>query len=173
MATAANKNTSLAQASENLVNFSVDRDDLNRIMSMLPEDDAVNRVTVEYEIPLLKIVSVGWAIAYFMDNRPGKKALLESFWKAVEEFSRSLSDVTNLTTGADINYFHLLKERVDTYVQALNMQPGAQDPAAVIGPTFAGICNAADNIHVIMTGNRVFNAAIIGVKEYLAHIHLT
>jgi hypothetical protein len=173
MATASNEETSLEKASENLVNFSVDRDDLNRILAMLPEDESVNRVTVEYEIPLLKIVSVGWAIAYFMENRPEKSELLASFWQAIDEFSRSLSDVTNLTTGADINYFHLIKERVDTYVRALNMQPDAQDPAAVIGPTFAGICNAADNVHVIMTGNRVFNAAIIGVKEYLAHINLT
>ena len=173
MATGANENTSLEKASENLVNFSVDRDDLNRIMTMLPEEESINRVTVEYEIPLLKIVSVGWAIAYFMENRPEKQALLESFWKAIDEFSQSLSEVTNLTTGAGINYFHMIKERVDTYVQALNMQPDAQDPAAVIGPTFAGICDAADNIHVIMTGNRIFNAAILGVKEYLAHITLT
>jgi len=173
MAKAQNEDTSLEKVSENLVNFSVDRDDLNRIMAMLPEDENVNRVTVEYEIPLLKIVSVGWAIAYFMENRPGKKALLESFWQAIDEFSQSLSDVTNLTTGAEINYFHMIKERVDTYVQALNLQPDAQDPAAVIGPTFANICNATDNVHVIMTGNRVFNAAIIGVKEYLAHINFT
>ncbi len=173
MATTKNSNTGLDKVSENLVNFSVDRDDLNRIMSMLPDDEAINRVTVEYEIPLLKIVSVGWAIAYFLEERPEKKALLESFWKAIDEFSQSLSDVTNLTTGAEINYFHMIKERVDTYVQALNMQPDAKEPAAVIGPTFAGICNIPDNIHVIMTGNRVFNAAIIGVKEYLAHIKIT
>jgi len=173
MAKTSNEDTSLEKVSENLVNFSVDRDDLNRIMAMLPEDENVNRVTVEYEIPLLKIVSVGWAIAYFMENRPEKKALLESFWQSIDEFSRSLSDVTNLTTGAEINYFHMIKERVDTYVQALNLQPDTQDPAAVIGPTFANICNTADNVHVIMTGNRVFNAAIIGVKEYLAHINFT
>ena len=173
MAAKANENTNLEKVCENLVNFSVDRDDLNRLMAMLPEDEAVKRVTVEYEIPLLKIVSVGWTIAYYMENRPEKKALLESFWKAIDEFSKSLSDVTNLTTGADINYFHMIKERVDTYVQALNMQPDVKDPAAVIGPTFAGICNTPDNIHVIMTGNRVFNAAIIGVKEYLSHINIT
>ena len=173
MAAKVNENTNLEKVCENLVNFSVDRDDLNRLMAMLPEDEAVKRVTVEYEIPLLKIVSVGWTIAYYMENRPEKKALLESFWKAIDEFSKSLSDVTNLTTGADINYFHMIKERVDTYVQALNMQPDAKDPAAVIGPTFAGICNTPDNIHVIMTGNRVFNAAIIGVKEYLSHINIT
>jgi len=173
MVTVQNSNTGLEKVSESLVNFSVDRDDLNRIMTMLPEDEAINRVTVEYEIPLLKIVSVGWAIAYYMENQPEKKALLESFWKAIDEFSMSLSDVTNLTTGADINYFHMIQERVDTYVQALNMQPDAKDPAAVIGPTFAGTCNTPDNTHVIMTGNRVFNAAIIGVKEYLSHINIT
>ena len=173
MASASNADTSLEKASENLVNFSVDREDVNRIMTLLPEDKAVNRVTVEYEIPLLKIVSVGWAIAFFMENRPEKQALLELFWNAIDEFSRSLSDVTNLTTGADINYFHMIKERVDTYVQALNMHSEAQDPAAVIGPTFADICSAGGNVHVIMTGNRVFNASIIGVKEYLAHINFT
>jgi hypothetical protein len=171
MATANNSNADLEKVSENLVSFSVDRDDLNRFMTMLPEEESINRVTVEYEIPLLKIVSVGWAIAYFMENRPEKQGLLESYWKAIETFSQGLSEVTNLTTGADINYFHMLKDRADTYVQALNMQPDAKDPAAVIGPTFAVICNAPDNIHVIMTGNRVFNAAIIGVKEYLAHIN--
>jgi len=116
MAKASNADTSLEKVSENLVNFSVDRDDLNRIMAMLPEDESVNRVTVEYEIPLLKIVSVGWAVAYFLENKPEKKVLLESFWQAIDEFSRSLSDVTNLTTGAEINYFHMIKERVDNYV---------------------------------------------------------
>ncbi len=173
MATAKKSSDSLEKVCENLVNFSVDRDDIDRIMAMLPEEDAINKVTVAYEIPLLKIVSVGWAIAYFKENRPEKQPLLESFWKAIDAFSRDLSSVTALTTGADINYFHMIKERVDTYVQALNMQPDAKDPAAVIGPTFAGICNAPDNIHVIMTGNRIFNAAIIGVKEYLTHMTIT
>ncbi len=173
MATAENEKADLEKACENLVNFSVDRDDLNRILAMLPEDEAISRVTVEYEIPLLKIVSVGWAIAYFMENRPEKQALLESFWAAIDKFSRDLSSVTALTVGADIDYFNMIKERMDTYVQALNLQPDAKDPAAVIGPTFAGICNAPDNIHVVMTGNRVFNTGIIGVKEYLAHINIT
>jgi len=173
MAATANKSTRLEKVCENLVNFSVDRDDMNRVMAILPEDEAVKRVTVEYEIPLLKIVSVGWAISYYMENRPEKQALLESFWNAIDEFAKGLSDVTNLTTGADINYFHMIKERVDTYVQALNMQPDAKDPTAVIGPAFAGICNTPDNIHVIMTGNRVFKAAIVGAKEYLAHITIT
>ena len=173
MSTAKNNNADLEKVSENLVNFSIDRDDINRMMAMLPEDEPINKVTVEYEVPLLKIVSVGWAIAYFMDNRPEKQALLESFWNAIDEFSRNLSSVTSLTTGADIDYFHMIKERMDTYVQALSMHPDEKNPAAVIGPTFAGICNAPDNIHVIMTGNRVFNAAIIGVKEYLAQINFT
>lgn len=173
MATAKTNNADLEKVSENLVNFSVDRNDINRIMAMLPEDESINKVTVEYEVPLLKIVSVGWAIAYYMENRPEKQALLESFWNDMDVFSRDITSVTALTTGANINYFHMLKERVDTYVQALNMQPDAKDSAAVIGPTFAGICNAPGNIHVIMTGNRVFNAAIIGVKEYLAQINIT
>ncbi len=173
MATTQNKNVSLEEVTENLVNFSVDRVDINRILSMLPEDDAISKVTVEYEIPLLKIVSVGWGCAYFMENRPEKQPLMESFWNSIEAFSQSLSSVTSLTIGADINYFHMLKERVDTYVQALDMNPDAQDPAAVVGPTFAGICNAPDNVHVIMTGSRVFNAAIIGVKEYLDHVNFS
>ncbi len=173
MATEKNGNAGLEKVSEKLVNFSVDRDDIKRILAMLPEDEAINKVIVEYEMPLLKIVSVGWAIAYYMENRPEKQALLKPFWDAIDEFSRELSSVTALTTGADINYFHMIKERMDTYGQALNRQPDAKDPAAVIGPTFAGICDAPGNVHVIMTGNRLFNAAIIGVKEYLAHMKFT
>ena len=173
MATPEKKQADLNEVSENLVTFSIDRDDMNRYLAMLPEDESINRVTVAYEIPLLKIVSVGWAIAFFMENRPEKQTLLETFWKAIDKFAGDLSSVTSLTTGADINYFHLIKERMDTYVHALNIQPDTKDPAAVIGPTFAGICNAADNVHVTMTGNRVFNGAIIGVKEYLDHINFT
>ena len=173
MATAENKSAGLDEVSENLATFSVDRDDLKRSLAMLPDEESINRVTVEYELPLLKIVSVGWAIAYFMENRPEKQALLETFWKAIDTFAGDLSTVTSLTTGADINYFQLIKERMDTYVHALNIQPDARDPAAVIGPTFAEICNAPGNVHVIMAGNRAFKGALIGVKEYLNHINFT
>jgi hypothetical protein len=162
----------MAQTAEDLFNFAIDRADVHALMGGLPETAEVKRSTVEYELPILKIVSVGWAISYFLPDGPQKTELAERYWAAVSEFSSSLSETTALMIGQDIDYFQILRERLETYVTALADRPEAAEPAAVIGPEFARLCGNAEDVFAIMTGNRMFIATVGGVKEYLEAIRL-
>jgi hypothetical protein len=162
----------LAQTAEDLFNFAIDRNDVRALMGGLPETAEVKRSTVEYELPILKIISVGWAISYFLPDGPQKTELTERYWAAVSEFSSSLSETTALMIGQDIDYFQILRERLETYVTALADRPEAAEPAAVIGPEFARLCGNAEDVFAIMTGNRMFIATVGGVKEYLEAIRL-
>ena len=74
--------------------------------------------------------------------------------------------------GRDIDYFQILKERLDMYVTALAQKPDAPEPAVVIGPEFAVTCGNADDIFTVMTGSKMFIVTIDIVKEYLAAIEL-
>jgi hypothetical protein len=161
---------SIDEMGESLANFSLDRESVLFALSRLPEEHSINKVTVEYEIQLLRILSVGWAISYFMDNHSEKEPLIKKFWDVLFEFSKNLSSVTSLTIGKEVDYFKALKERIDTYLQALADVPHAKDPATVIGPTFARICGSTDNVHVIMAGNRIFHLSLEGVKQFLESV---
>ncbi|MFP4031903.1 MAG: hypothetical protein ACLFRG_16765 [Desulfococcaceae bacterium] len=162
----------LAQTAEDLFNFAIDRADVRALMGGLPETAEVKRSTVEYELPILKIISVGWAISYFLPDGPQKAELTERYWAAVSEFSAGLSETTGLMIGREIDYFQTLRERLTTYVNALADHPEATEPAAVIGPEFARLCGNVEDVFAIMTGNRMFIATVGGVKEYLEAIRL-
>lgn len=161
---------SIDEMGESLANFSLDRESVLFALSRLPEEQSINKVTVEYEIQLLRILSVGWAISYFMDKHSEKEPLIKKFWDVLFEFSKNLSSVTSLTIGKEVDYFKTLKERIDTYLKALSDVPHVKDPASVIGPTFARICGNTDNVHVIMAGNRIFHLSLEGVKLFLESV---
>jgi len=162
----------IEKASEDLISFAVDREDVKWLMAQLPEEAEIKRGTVEYELQILKIISVGWSISYYLENSPQKNQLLELYWNAVYEFSQSISTTTGLMIGHDIDYFQILKDRLDMYVDAMAKKPDATEPAAVIGPEFARNCGDVDDIFTIMTGTKMFIATIGGVKEYLESIML-
>ena len=161
---------SIDEMGESLANFSLDRESVLFALSRLPDEQSINKVTVEYEIQLLRILSVGWAISYFMEDYSDKAPLIKKFWDVLFEFSKNLSSVTSLTIGKEVDYFKTLKERIDTYLKALADVPHVKDPASVIGPTFAEICGNTDNVHVIMAGNRIFHLSLEGVKHFLESI---
>ena len=158
---------SIQEIGESLANFSLDRESVLFALSRLPDELSINKVAIEYEIQLLKILSVGWAISYFMEDHSEKTPLINKFWDVLFEFSKNLSCVTSLTIGKEVDYFRALKERIDIYLKALAEVPHVKDPASVIGPTFARLCENADNVHVIMAGNRVFHMSLEGVKHFL------
>jgi hypothetical protein len=158
---------SMQELGEALANISLDRGGVHYALDRLPKEPAINTVTVEYEIQLLNILSVGWGISYFMENHPEKNPLIEKFWEVLFEFSKNISSVTSLTIGKEVDYFRTLKERIDVYLNALAEVPHVKDPTSVIGPTFARLCGCTDNVHVIMAGNRVFHLALEGVKQCL------
>jgi hypothetical protein len=161
---------SIPEIGESLANFSLDRESVQFALNRLPDEPSINKVAIEYEIQLLKILSVGWAISYFMEDHSEKTPLIKKFWDVLFEFSKNLSSVTSLTIGKEVDYFRALKERIDIYLNALAEVPHVKDPASVIGPTFARLCGNTDNVHVIMAGNRVFHLSLEGVKHFLESV---
>jgi hypothetical protein len=57
--------TEIEKAGEALFNFAVDREDVKALVANLPEETDIQGVTVEYELQILKIISVGWSISYY------------------------------------------------------------------------------------------------------------
>jgi hypothetical protein len=161
---------SVTEIGESLANFSLDRESVLFALSRLPDEPSINKVAIEYEIQLLKILSVGWAISYFMEDHSEKTPLIKKFWDVLFEFSKNLSSVTSLTIGKEVDYFRTLKERIDIYLKALAEVPQVKDPTSVIGPTFARLCGNSDDIHVIMAGNRIFHLSLEGVKHFLESV---
>ena len=104
------KNSEVEQAGEDLFNFVVDREDIKWLMSHLSEAADIKRETVEYELQILKIISVGWSISYYLENSPHKRKLLDLYWKAVHDFSQTISTATGQLIGQDIDYFQILKD---------------------------------------------------------------
>jgi hypothetical protein len=166
------KKTGVEKAREDLFNFAINREDIKTLMAHLPEEADIKRGTVEYELQILKIISTGWSISYYLENCARKNQLLEGYWKAVHEFSQSISTTTGLMIGNNIDYFQILKERLDMYVAAMTQKSDAPEPAVVIGPEFARTCGNMDDVFTVMTGSRMFIATMGSVKEYLETIKL-
>lgn len=162
----------ITQAGSDLFNFAIDREDVKWLMARLPETAAVKRPAVEHELQILKIITVGWSIAFCLADNPGKTPLSETFWSAIQEFARGLSQTTELMIGQDIDYFKTLHQRLDMYVAAIDRNPETPEPAAVIGPTFAYACGNADDIFTAMTGAKMFATAVSRVKTYLDAVSL-
>ena len=150
-----------------MFNFAVDRDDVKTLLAALPEKTGTERGKVEYELGILRIVSVGWGIAYFLEDSPHKNQLMQVYWQAVQEFAQSVSSAAGLMVGKEIDYFEVLKARLDMYVEALRQQPDAREPAVVIGPAFARVCGNENEVYAILTATKMFIATVGRVKEYL------
>jgi len=172
MENAEKEKSGIEQAGEELFNFAVDREDVKILMACLPAQADIERGKVEYELQLLKIISVGWSISYFLHNWSRKNELAEGYWKAVHELAEGIYSTTGRMLGQNIDYFQELRNRLDTYVHALDETPGAAEPAAVIGPEFARVCGNVDDVYTVLTGCRMFIGAIGHVKAYLEALGL-
>ena len=166
------KPSKIEQAGEDLFNYAIDREEVKWLMANLAEEADIKPTTVEYELPILKIISVGWSLSYHLETSPQKDQLMDLYWTAINDFSKDLSTTTEMMTGQKVDYFEILKDRLDMYVAALEQHPDAKDPATVIGPQFAGTCGNADDIFTFMTGSKMFMSAVGWVKEYLEAIKL-
>jgi hypothetical protein len=77
-----NKKSTIEQAGEDLFNFAIERDDVKWLIAGLAKESTVKRTSVEYELQLLKIISVGWSISYFLEGTPKRKtSLSQIFWR--------------------------------------------------------------------------------------------
>ncbi len=161
--------SAVEKTGEDLFNFAIDREDVKYLTANHPGGSQAKRHTVEYELQILKIITVGWAISFFLDNFVQKDQLSEIYWKGIQEYSHSISTTTELFIGHDINYFQILKDRLNTYVQEMEKYPQAPEPAVVIGPEFARACGAIDDVYAVMAGSRMFKTTITSIREYLHH----
>jgi len=162
------------QLAQNLANFAIDRTDLKELMAALPPGNDLNMTAVEYDLGILKILSVGWGISFFMAVTDKNKApVTQYFWETVQEISQSISDLTQTTTGTKVDYFNILKDRLAVYVEALQKNPEqATNPALIMGPVFANVCGSPDNAVAILTGTKMFTLTLGAVKEYLAAVQI-
>lgn len=167
-----NTQNGLADLCKNLAEYAVDREDIKALVQSLPTGQNINTVTLDYELQLLKIISVGWGLAVYMENHPQKLAAAELFWNMIRDFSKEISTVTELMIGHNVDYFNLLKERFDYYVSSLTTSARNDDPASAIGPAFAESCKDKDNPFVTITGARIFMYSTRAVKEYLDSLNV-
>ena len=152
-----------------LSSFAIDRTDLKELLAAIPGDTGLNMTTVEYELQLLKILSVGWALSFFIPvTDKNKGPLTQIFWENIREISGNISALTQTTTGKSVDYFEILKERLNTYLDAMQKNPEtSQNPAVIIGPAFALTCHSENNPAAILTGTKMFTLTLGAVKEYL------
>ena len=168
MTSSEEKKGGISEKSKDLFNLAIDRDDIKQMVEILPEDSKINRVAVEFELQLLKILTVGWGISFFLEEHHEKTVLAETFWESVRNFAQSISTMTASTTGQEIDYFSTLKERVEIYVNALQVYSDVDDPSAVIGPTFAKVCGDEENPMIIASGRSVFSRTLQETRKHLA-----
>ncbi len=152
--------------SNNLFNYAIDRKEMQLVLNNLPESVENNRNILEYELQLLRILAVGWAIAFFMFEKPGKDVVLESFWEKIRDFSDQLSSTVALTSATNVNYFDVLKIRTNIYVNSIASAAGLE-PIAIVGPVFARVCSLEGDACVILLGAKLFRSTIDAVRDYL------
>jgi len=165
---------SVEKIAQDLATFAIDRTDLKELLASLPPESSVNVTAVEYELQILKILSTGWGITYFMPATEKHKQTVNTlYWEFVREISQNISTLTETTTGKSIDYFNILKERLDTYLVEMQENPSSEtDPAAVMGPAFAKACKSPDNPIAILTGTKMFTLTLGSVKEYLKSVEI-
>ncbi|MFO7886521.1 MAG: hypothetical protein R6U68_17050 [Desulfobacteraceae bacterium] len=173
MGQAEKKTLTIQKMAENLASFAIDREDIKMLIQAIPENCGLNLTQVEYELQILKILSVGWAVSFYMPQGDQKKALTRLFWEYIREISKNISNITETTTGTSIDYFSILKERLDTYVKKMQEnQTSASEPSVIMGPAFAEACTSPENAVAILTGTKMFTLTLGSIKEYLNSVTL-
>jgi hypothetical protein len=162
----------LESVAEELFNFAIDREDIKTLVAVLPRESEISRNKAEYELQLLRIISVGWGISFFLAREACRNPLGELYWKAVHEFAQNLSNSTSLMIGGTVDYFQVVRDRLDDYVNAMSVRKDAPEPVAVIGPEFAEACGKRDDPHATLMGSKLFLSVLGSVKEYFRQLGL-
>ena len=158
---------SIDNAGEQLFQFAIDRGDMKTILDALPVEMQAKRGVMEYEIQILRIITVGWAIAFFLADDQTGGALGELYWEHVRAFSGTLSASAAMAVNSDIDYFEILKQRLGDYLEALNSAGKIPEPAMVVGPAFAGVCGNKQDAGATLAGSKMFAHTLHAVREYL------
>lgn len=72
---------SVEKFGENLAAFAINRDDLKMLLTTVPDSEKSRLTTIEYELQILKILSVGWGIAFYMKEGEKKQSVTTIFWQ--------------------------------------------------------------------------------------------
>jgi len=159
---------------QDLATFAIDRTDLKEFLAAIPEDNTLNLTTIEYELQILKILSVGWGISFFMPVTDKNKApLTQMFWEYIREISSQITTLTQTSIGQGRDYFEILKDRLDTYLKLMQANPDeTQNPVNIVGPVFASTCQCENDAIAILTGTKMFTLTLGAVKEYLNAVRI-
>lgn len=155
-----------------LMDFAVDREEIKFLLAHWPDEALIKPPKVDYELQILKIIAVGWGLSYYLQQHPAKAPLQTLFWQAIREFAAGLSETTGLMIGREIDYFAILKERLDLYVSAMGSQSREIDPAQVVAPEFAQLCGDREDLFTQMAGGKMFNNTLIRVRQYLEAVKI-
>jgi len=162
------------RAVEVLTGVATNRAVIKQELAGLPDDDpTINKTAVEYELQLLRIVFTGWALAYYLTDHPQKNRMAESFWLSVHAFAGRISTLASAgTDGKTIDYFGAVRERIQSYIDALNTNMEEADPADVVAAVFSRLCGGTGTRVMADAGRKVFIDTLNTVKVYLETISL-
>jgi hypothetical protein len=153
-------------AAKALFDFAIDREDVKFLLEKPPEEHKLSNDTMEYELQILKIISTGWSISFYLSEHPLKLPVAEKFWEQVHLFSDTITSTTELTIGKKVDYFNVLKERLDAYLDSLKELTKDSDPLSIIGPEFAKFCGDKDDVFAMLTGSKMFAATLNRIKDF-------
>jgi len=164
----------IERAVDVLTGVATNRQMIKNELAKLPDDNPqINKTAVEYEIQLLRIVFTGWAVTYYMVDHPVKDKLAESFWLSIQEFAGKISVMASAgTDGKTVDYFGVIRERIQCYIDAMNTNMTEADPAIVVSALFAQLCGTANTQSVVEAGKQVFVNTLSTVKMYLDTVEI-
>lgn len=157
---------------DELFQFAMDRGETARLTAGLPDLSDARRAAVEHELQILRIISVGWSLSYYMPDGPLKAELTTLFWRSLQAFSGDFARTTKLLISQEVDFFDAVKTRFDGYLGKMRENAHAPEPAVVIGPEFARVCGEPESVHAIMAGSRMFIGAAGEVRAYLERLKL-
>jgi len=151
-----------------LFEYAIDPQDVKWLLDQLPNEYDDFKNTIEYELRLLKIVVTGWAIQLCVQGGQSNEKTAEEFWTAIYEFSARISETASLTMDARIDYFGLVKERLDLYLTVMTEQGERGQPASTVGECFARLCDRNQDLLTVHTGARLFVSVVERVHRFLS-----
>ncbi|MDY0161780.1 hypothetical protein [Desulfobotulus sp.] len=156
----------IAALSEALVAYATRSNDILPLVEGLPESSHIPRPAMEYEMRMLKILSVGWGLAFLLSEHPEKTSLSEGFWQKIALLSKEI-DALCKDSGTEIDYFAALRRRLDMYVSALTEAQNPEDPGREVGLCYAKLCGDAKDAYAGVAGKRVFTGVLTSIQAYL------
>ncbi|PIE74632.1 MAG: hypothetical protein CSA18_04055 [Deltaproteobacteria bacterium] len=156
------------QIVEKLFNFSILREDIIYLVNSVHEDSGLDKEALLYELQILKIISIGLSSNFLLKNKNDREKISEKYWLKILEFSKVLSETSKNFSGVDIDYFDILKKKFDVYLEEINENLDAKEPAAVIGPCFASECGNRYNAFAVLSGAKIFKSCFSGVRKILS-----